>query len=83
MTYPPQNLSDIEILNFALTLEHLESAFYTQGLAKYSEQNFLDAGLEPWARGRFVEIAEHESTHVSFLTKALGDAAVKPCEYSL
>ena len=74
---------DISVLTFALTLEHLENAFYTQGLAKYSESDFQKDGLPAWVRGRFVQIAEHESEHVKYLTQALGDLAPQPCEYSL
>ncbi|KAG2143554.1 ferritin-like domain-containing protein [Suillus bovinus] len=74
--------TDIQILNFALTLEHLENAFYTQGLQKYTQQDFLDADLPAWARGRWNEIAQHESTHVSFLESVIGDQAVQPCTYS-
>jgi hypothetical protein len=32
-------------------------------------------------RGRFEQIAEHEASHVSFLTKALGDKAPAACTY--
>lgn len=74
--------TDIQILNFALTLEHLENAFYTQGLQKYTQQDFLNADLPTWARGRWNEIAQHESTHVSFLESVIGDQAVQPCTYS-
>lgn len=74
--------TDIQILNFALTLEHLENAFYTQGLQKYTQQDFLDANLPTWARGRWNQIAQHESTHVSFLENVIGDQAVQPCTYS-
>ncbi|KAG1808918.1 ferritin-like domain-containing protein [Suillus subaureus] len=74
--------TDIQILNFALTLEHLENAYYTQGLEKYTQQDFLDADLPAWARGRWNQIAQHESTHVSFLESVIGDQAVQPCTYS-
>ncbi|KAG1840191.1 ferritin-like domain-containing protein [Suillus subalutaceus] len=74
--------TDIQILNFALTLEHLENAFYIQGLQKYTQQDFLDADLPTWARGRWDEISQHESTHVSFLESVIGDQAVQPCTYS-
>ncbi|KAF8837992.1 hypothetical protein BDN67DRAFT_1071044 [Paxillus ammoniavirescens] len=70
-----------QILNFALTLEHLEDAFYTQGIQKYSQEDFLAENLPSWARGRWTQIAEHEATHVSFLESVLGDQAVKPCTY--
>ncbi|KAF5376287.1 hypothetical protein D9615_008533 [Tricholomella constricta] len=74
-------IDDGIILNFALTLEHLENAFYKGGLAKYDEKAFVAAGLPPWARGRFSQIAGHEEAHVNFLTSALGDKATKPCTY--
>jgi hypothetical protein len=60
--------SDVEVLNFALTLEHLENAFYTEGLKKYNQQAFINAGLPKWVRGRFEQIAMHGMTYsTSFL----------------
>ncbi|KAG6863859.1 hypothetical protein C0991_002590 [Blastosporella zonata] len=70
------------VLNFALTLEHLENAFYKGGLEKYDDKAFAHAGLAPWVRGRFTQIGEHEAAHVAFLSAALGDQATQPCEYS-
>lgn len=75
--------ADTAILNFALTLEHLENAFYQQALAKFDQQAFLDAGLPEFARGRFEQVAAHEATHVQFLSDALGDKATRPCTYVL
>ena len=69
-------------MQYALTLEHIEHAFYVQGLAQYDAQAFADAGYAPWVRGRFRQIREHERTHVAFLTRQLGDAAPAPCNYS-
>ncbi|PPQ82457.1 hypothetical protein CVT25_007254 [Psilocybe cyanescens] len=74
--------ADATVLNFALTLEHLENAFYTGALAKFDQKAFLDAGLPTWARGRFSQVADHEKTHVQFLSTALGDKAVQPCTYN-
>jgi len=37
--------SDIDILNYALTLEHLEAAFYTQGLNRFSRGEFQSASF--------------------------------------
>ena len=62
--------SDVAILNFALTLEYLEAEFYAgarknAGIFKGDTRNFVDV------------VAKHEATHVAFLKKALGSAAVK------
>ncbi|KAG6828459.1 hypothetical protein H0H92_007868 [Tricholoma furcatifolium] len=72
---------DLNTFNFALTLEHVEVAFYTMGLQNYSQEDFLSAGFPAGARNQFVEILEHEQTHVTFLEGLLGDLAVQPCTY--
>lgn len=74
---------DTEILQYALTLELLENAFYTEGLNKLDEKAFADEGYPPWVRARFEQIAQHEATHVNYLTAALGDKAVQACTYNL
>jgi len=76
-----RRITDIDVLNYALTLEHLENAFYSGALANFSEADFQNAGL-PWARGRYVQIAAHEATHVAALTAALGTQATEACTYS-
>ena len=59
----------VDVLNFALTLEYLEAAFYTEGLSS--------RGLIPSSvRDVFRTIAEHEVAHVALLQGALGSAAV-------
>ncbi|KAI0634569.1 ferritin-like domain-containing protein [Trametes polyzona] len=78
----PSGPSDVDVLNFALTLEHLENTFYAQGLSKFSPHDFEKAGYPPWVRARFVQIFDHEAEHVKFLTGALGDKAVQACEYN-
>lgn len=41
-----QNI-DVTVLQFALTLEHLENTFYRQAVQKFDEQDFEDAGELP------------------------------------
>ncbi|MDP9134836.1 MAG: ferritin-like domain-containing protein, partial [Actinomycetota bacterium] len=65
----PSKAQDVKILNYALTLEYLENAFYVEALAK--------AGLSGDALRAAQVIQAHEQAHVEFLRKALGKAAVK------
>lgn len=85
--------TDIDILNYALTLENLEAAFYNQGLRQFSNTDF--------ARGTFYTglgenvggdvfayltlIRDHENNHVRTLTsviRSLGGTPVAPCTYN-
>ena len=80
---PPADPTDEQILNFALTLEHLENAFYNEALGRFDQGAFERAGFPAFARGRFNQIKNHETTHVQHLTDALGGNAVQPCTYKL
>jgi len=73
--------TDVDILQYALTLEHLENAFYDGALSKFDDAAFKKAGFEPFVRKRFTMIAAHEKAHVDFLTMAIGANATKACEY--
>nr|VWO95340.1 Exopolygalacturonase (ExoPG) (EC (Galacturan 1,4-alpha-galacturonidase) (Poly(1,4-alpha-D-galacturonide)galacturonohydrolase) [Ganoderma boninense] len=87
LVFPQEDIADgrtdpdVQILQFALTLEHLENAFYNASLAKFTVSDFMAAGYPSWVYGRFAEIAGHERTHVKYLTEALGSNAVPACTY--
>ena len=60
---------DVEILNYALTLEYLEAAFYREA---------VDKGELSGESARFAQIvAAHEQAHVDALKQTLGSKAVK------
>ena len=65
----PSKRQDVAILNYALTLEYLESAFYAEAVSKGALSG------APLSAAKLVR--DHELAHVAFLRKALGRAAVK------
>ncbi|PSR74736.1 hypothetical protein PHLCEN_2v9615 [Hermanssonia centrifuga] len=75
-------VNDTQIAQFALSLEYLESAFYSQGLSQFNDSDFQNSGFDPSVRERFVQIAEHEATHVVLLKSVLGSDAPQPCNYT-
>ena len=66
--------SDVAILNFALTLEYLEAAFYNEAVSK----GHFSGKVGTFAR----VVASHENAHVAFLKGALGSAAVKQPKFN-
>jgi hypothetical protein len=69
---PPASFGagDIGILNYALTLEYLESAFYSQATANGIVKN-------PILKGILETATRDEKSHVSHLKAALGSKAAK------
>ncbi len=72
--------TDADVLNFALTLEHLESAFYRDGLAEFDEAAITDLGFQTSVYENLTEIAAHEAAHVETLTSVVTDLGGEPVE---
>lgn len=64
----------VDVLNYALTLEHFEDAFYRKA-------NEADGLIPAKYRSLFREIGKHETGHVALLSGVLGGAAVKPPKF--
>ena len=64
-------MGDIDILNFALTLEYLEADFYEKGLA---------STLSAEVRALAEPFGQHEAEHVAALTKTIGDLGGTPAD---
>lgn len=60
---------DIAVLNYALTLEHLENAFYREGIREFG-------AFEEYIK----DVAAHERTHVQYLTQTIKKLGGNPVE---
>ncbi|CAG8979982.1 hypothetical protein HYALB_00005155 [Hymenoscyphus albidus] len=80
----PDNLTDVDVLQFALTLENLETAFYQQGFAMFSDDKFAALGLQPADIANLKSIGGTEATHVTTLNSAIAATGTQPvpvCQY--
>lgn len=73
---PPKSFGkgDIGILNYALTLEYLEAAFYNEAAANQAKTGFIK---DPQTQIFLQDVVFDENKHVAVLKKALGKKAVK------
>jgi len=72
--------SAVDVLNYALTLEHLENAFYRDGLAAIGEAGITDLGFDATVFEKLTEIGVHENDHVVTLTQVITDLGGAPVE---
>ncbi|KAH7032965.1 ferritin-like domain-containing protein [Microdochium trichocladiopsis] len=78
-------ISDVDIAQFALTLEWLENEFYRQGFLKFGDDAFRALGLNDQQLSDLKSIGKSEETHVVTLTSAIAAAGVQPvqpCTYN-
>ena len=68
-----EEVDDVAILNFALTLEYLETEFYKQGVSEVS-------GLSKEEKKLAKELRDNEQEHVDFLKSAVEDADGTPAK---
>ncbi len=70
----------VDVLNYALTLEHLEAAFYRDGLAMIGESGITGLGFMPGVFEYLSEIGAHEAAHVTTLTDVVTQLGGTPVE---
>jgi rubrerythrin len=81
-----QFANDVDILNYALTLEHLEYAFYRDGLNRFNASDFAflsNLGGQNTVSA-LTAIRDHERAHVDTLTtviQSLGGTPVQEATY--
>jgi hypothetical protein len=78
--------STLSVLQFALTLENLESSFYNQAMQKFQASDFSNAGFSSAniAIEEITAIQTDESTHVSVieaLITSFGETPLQGCQF--
>lgn len=71
--------SAVDILNYALTLEYLEDAYYRQGLGATLESG--DQLIRGDARDIYGKISAHESAHVTLLADTISNMGGTPVAF--
>lgn len=72
---------DFESIALGLYQEWIELDLFNNGLAVFSEQDFLEAGLTAEDRALIAFMAIQETGHATLLTNMLGEAAPVQCTY--
>ena len=73
---------DFQSLALALYQEWIELDLFNNGLAIFSAQDFMDAGLTAEDRAFIAFMAQQEIGHASLISNMLGEAAPPQCTYN-
>ncbi|KAI0779322.1 Rds1 protein [Fomes fomentarius] len=81
--YSPLSDFDYQSLSLALYQEYIELDLFHNGLAKFSDEDFENAGLNAEDRYLIQFMADQEVAHANMITNILGpDSAPKQCNYT-
>ncbi|KAL5344043.1 ferritin-like domain-containing protein [Aspergillus crustosus] len=72
---------DFESIALGVYQEYIELDLFHDGLARFSDEEFKAAGLNPEARYVIQFMADQETGHATLLSNMLGQAAPKMCYY--
>ena len=73
---------DFESIALGLYQEWIELDLFHDGLARFTDEEFIAAGLNSEARSLIEFMADQESGHATLLTNMLGERAPKECIYN-
>ena len=73
---------DFQSISLALYQEWIELDLFNNGLAIFSAQDFMDAGLTAEDRAFIAFMAQQEIGHASLLSNMIGPAAPPQCTYN-
>ncbi|KAI6169397.1 ferritin-like domain-containing protein [Pisolithus thermaeus] len=72
---------DFQSFNLALNQEYIELDLFHYGLARFSPQEFLDAGLGPEYQFLIEYMADQEVGHAEMVSNIIYPYGAKPCRY--
>lgn len=73
---------DFESLALGLYQEYIELDLFNNGLAVFSDEDFLEAGLTAEDRAYIAFMAIQETGHATLISNMLGEAAPQMCTYN-